>query len=234
MPHLTIASPEGDFSGYLALPKPTAQHASMAGIIVAQEIFGVNANIRATADFYASRGYIALAPDLFWRTHKGCDLNPNNQADMEKAFALYKTYDPAQGAADIQAAIQAVRAHEGASGKVGVVGYCLGGLLAYLSATRTDADACVGYYGVSIPDYLGEADKISKPLALHIAQQDGFVPPQAQDAIAQGLGSKAQVTLYSYEDCDHAFARPGGEGYNATQAKLADTRTQELFAKALR
>jgi carboxymethylenebutenolidase len=122
---------------------------------------------------------------------------------------------------------------DGANGKVGTVGFCLGGKLAYLTATRTDADANVGYYGVGIEEMLDEAGKISKPLMLHIAEEDGFVPKEAQQKVKDSLAGNGNVTIHSYPGMDHAFARIGGKPYNKENAELANGRTADLFAKAL-
>ena len=130
---------------------------------------------------------------------------------------------------DIQATMTAIRTHQACSGKVGAVGFCLGGFLAYLSATRTDCDGAVGYYGVAIESQLGEAANITKPLMLHIAEEDGFCPKEAQAKIHAGLGSNALVTLHSYAGMDHAFARAGGEHYDADAAAKAHERTLEFF-----
>ena len=113
------------------------------------------------------------------------------------------------------------------------MGFCLGGLLAYLTATRTDVDAAVGYYGVGIERFTAEADGLSTPLVLHIAEEDQFVPKEAQAEIIAKLDSLSGVELYKYPGQDHAFARMGGEHYSADATDLAWTRTLSLFNRAL-
>jgi len=210
--------------GYLAEPSA----ANGAAIVVIQEIFGVNAVMRAVADGLAAQGYVALVPDLFWRLEPGVDISDGTEAEWKKALDLMNRFDIAKGVEDIQASIDLLRARDGVK-TVGAVGYCLGGLLAYLTAARTDADACVSYYGVNIPAFLGEAASISKPLMLHVAAEDGFVPKPAQEQMIAGLKDNPNITLHRYDGVDHAFARKGGKNFNAAAADLANSRTAEFF-----
>lgn len=230
MTQVEIQTADGAYGAYLALPESQ----SGPGVIVIQEIFGVNANIRAIADWLAENGYVALCPDLFWRIEPGVDLTDQTEAERAKAFELMNQFDADMGAKDIQDAIGHLRALPACTGKVGVIGYCLGGKMAYLSASRTDSDASIGYYGVGIQDMLDEATNIRAPLMLHIAGQDQFVPPEAQSAIENGLGGHSKVTLHIYPDDDHAFAREGGEHYNARSASTANQRTLDLLSSALK
>lgn len=217
----------GDFSGYLALPAG----GNGPGIVVVQEIFGVNAGIRQMCDEWAAKGYVAFAPDLFWRIEPGIELSDHVEAELQRAFQLFGEFDVDKGILDIEASIRAVRARS--SGKIGVVGYCLGGLLAFLTATRTDSDATVSYYGVGIQDRLNESHAIAKPLLLHIAKQDKFVPPEAQAKVHEGLAGNSHVTLYDY-DADHAFARVDGTDRVESCAQEANARTEAFFAEHLK
>lgn len=226
---ITLKASDGSFSGYLA--KPASGRGP--GVIVIQEIFGVNGFVREVADGWAKAGYFALAPDLFWRIERNVDITPNSEAAWKKAFDLFGKFKVDTGVSDIQAAIDALRQTAGSTGKVGAVGYCLGGLLAYLTAARTSADAAVGFYGVSIDQRLDEAKTIKKPLMLHIAAKDGFVPKEAQDKITAGLSTHPQITLHVYANEDHAFARTGGEHYSKAAADLANGRTSEFFKRHL-
>ena len=225
----TIRTPDGEFSAYVARPAA----AKAPAVVVIQEIFGVNAVMRAIADDFAGEGYLAICPDLFWRIEPGIDITDQSEAEWKKAFELYNAFDVDLGVKDIAATITHVRADPGCAGKVGAVGFCLGGLLAFLTATRTDVDASVGYYGVGIEKHLGEADKLADPLLLHIAQEDQFVPREAQALIIAALKNHPQVEIYTYPGRDHAFARRGGEHYDAADAALAGGRTLALFKKAL-
>ena len=222
---VTVRAPDGTFSAYLA--QPTTNKGP--GVLVIQEIFGVNGNVRGICDELAGQGYFALAPDLFWRIEPNVRITDKSEAEWKKAFDLYQKFNVDSGIKDIQSAIAHLRGVPGAGPKIGAVGYCLGGLLAYLSATRTNVDAAVGYYGVSIEQHLSEREKIKKPLMLHIAAKDQFVPPAAQAQIVDALKGHALATTHVYANVDHAFARIGGQHYDKAAADLANKRTAEFF-----
>lgn len=224
---IDVAGADGSFKAYVARPAGQPK----AAVVAIQEIFGVNAIMRGKADWLAAEGFLAIAPDLFWRLEPGVDITDQSEAEWAKAMSLMKAFDANKGAEDIQATINQARSM--GAGKVGAVGYCLGGLLAYFTATRTDADASVGYYGVSIEKHLGEAAKITKPLMLHIADKDSFSSPAALNEIQQALGAHPQVTIHHYADQDHAFSREGGKNYDADAAKLANARTIAFFKEKL-
>jgi carboxymethylenebutenolidase len=225
---IQIRTPDGTFSAYVARPAGTPR----AAVVAIQEIFGVNAVMREVADGLAAQGYLAVAPDLFWRIQPGIDITDRTPAEWEQAFSYFKAFDVDAGVRDIASTIATAREMVG-GGKVGAVGYCLGGLLAFLTACRTDADASVSYYGVSIDQRLGEAGGIKRPLMMHVAAKDEYVPPAAQAAIREALGAHPSVTLHVYEGEDHAFARPGGAHYSAAAAALANGRTADFFAANL-
>lgn len=224
--YITIQGRDGDFAAYEAKPDQPVK----AVVVVIQEIFGINGVMRDLCDGYAEKGYLAVAPDLFWRIKPGIDITDQTPEEWQQAFDLYGKFNPDLGVRDIQDTISAMRAH---GLPVGAVGYCLGGLLAYLTATRTDVDAAVSYYGVGIDQAVGEAGAISKPLMLHIAEEDGFVNKDAQTIIRTALAGKGGVTVHSYPGLDHAFARRGGQHYDATGADLANARTEAFFKAAL-
>ena len=156
-----------------------------------------------------------------------------SEAEWQRAFQLYQGFNEAKGVGDLIVSLEHLRAVPQCSGKAGSVGYCLGGKLAYLMATRSNADASVGYYGVGIEKALGEAAAITKPLLLHIAAKDQFCPPEAQAEINASLGRNSHVTLHTYPGVDHAFARVGGGHYDKAAADLANRRTAEFFTKHL-
>jgi len=226
---LTIKTPDGAFSAYVA--RPAAARAP--AVVVIQEIFGVNQVMRDITDDLAAAGYLAVCPDLFWRIEPGIDITDQSKAEWDRAFQLFNAFDAETGVADLQATIDAIRADPGCTGKVGSVGYCLGGKMAYLTATRTDVDAAVAYYGVGLDSLTGEAERIRKPLMLHIAGEDGFVPREAQAAIHAALDGRPGVTLHDYPGRDHAFARKGGEHYHAADAATANARTLAFFKTSL-
>jgi carboxymethylenebutenolidase len=227
---ITLASKDGgSFACYLAMPAKLPAPA----IVVAQEIFGVNRVMRDTCDALAAQGFIAACPDLFWRIEPGIELDDRVEADMTRAFDLFGKFDVDKGVDDLRAAVHAFKGHAEGNGKVGVVGYCLGGKLAYLMACRSKIDAATGYYGVGLDALLDEAEHITHPLMLHIAEEDKFVPRDAQEKIREALAKNKHVTLHSYPGCDHAFAREGGAHYDAVAAKTANARTYEFFARHL-
>ncbi len=225
--NVTINGPDGSFTGYLA--KPAAADKAPA-VVVIQEIFGVNDVMRGICDDLADKGFVALCPDLFWRIEPGIQLTDKSEGEWKRAFELFGLFKPDEGVKDIQATISHLRAENFVNGKVGAVGYCLGGLMAYLTAARTDADAAVGYYGVGIQDRLDEQSTIKHPLMLHVAELDQFVPAEAQAKMKDGLGGNDKVTLHHYSGLDHAFARKGGEHYDEAGATLANERS-ETFLK---
>jgi carboxymethylenebutenolidase len=219
----------GEFGGYLAPPASSRS----AGVVLLQEIFGVNEVMRATADWYAARGFVVLCPDLFWRQQPGIELTDKTEAEWQRAFALYNGLDEAKAVEDAAAALKFLREHPACDGRVGALGYCLGGKLAYLLAARFRPDCAVGYYGVGIDAALDEAANVSSPLMLHIAGRDKFCPSEAQAKIHATLDAHPFATLHDYPEQDHAFARTGGEHYDARAAELANLRTVEFFARHL-
>jgi carboxymethylenebutenolidase len=213
---------------YIARPSGTAK----AAIIVIPEIFGVNPGIRQKCDTWADEGYLALAPDIFWRFAPGVELDPDVPEQLQEAFGYFGQYDPDLGIQDVEAAIHHIRRTEGIS-SVGLVGYCLGGRMAYMAAARTDIDASVGYYGVMIDQMLDESHAIANPLMLHIPTADHFVGPEAQAAIHAGLDDHPKVTLHDYEGLDHGFAAEMGDRRDEAGAQLADARTKAFLAANL-
>jgi carboxymethylenebutenolidase len=229
MPDIKIAGPDGEFSAYLALPKTTPA----PGVVVAQEIFGVNQVMREVCDWLAGAGFAACCPDLFWRIEPGIQITDKTDAEWKRAFELFQAFDVDKGIEDLKATLTLLRGHKACTGKAGAVGYCLGGKLAYLMATRSDSDASVGYYGVGLAELTGEAKNIKKPLMLHVATEDQFVPPEQQDKVAKALKGNAHVTLHTYKGQDHAFARVGGKHFDKAAADLANSRTLTFFKEHL-
>ncbi len=217
----------GSFKAYVAQPSGTPK----AAIVVVQEIFGVNPGIRKMCDDWAAEGYLAMALDMFWRLEPGLELDADNESELAKAFDLYGKFDVDKGVADIEATIK--KARELSGKKIGVVGFCLGGKMTYLAATRTDADASVAYYGGGIDQMLGESHAIAKPLMLHFGTADGYIGPDAQKAIRDALDHNRHATIHWYEGKDHAFARAYGSSRDEEAANLADGRTRAFFDEHL-
>ncbi len=232
MPDIDIAARDGgNFTGYLARPEAGG---GAPGIVLIQEIFGVNKVMRDIADGLAGQGYVVLCPDIFWRQQPGVQITDQSEEEWQQAFQLYQGFDEAKGVDDLAATLDHLRGLDECNGKVGSVGYCLGGKLAYLMATRTDADCSVGFYGVGIEGALDESANISKPLMLHIAQQDEYCPAEAQARIHEGLDSNARVTIHDYAGVDHAFARRGGVHFDQAATDLANQRAADFFAANLK
>lgn len=225
---ITTLSGDESFSAYVARPN----EAPNSAIIVIQEIFGVNAGIRRKCDRLAEDGYLAIAPDLFWRLEPGIELDPDVEKEFQRALDLMGQFDQDQGIRDIEATIHHLREEEQIA-KVGCVGYCLGGRLAFMTAARTDVDASVGYYGVGIDELLREKHAIAHPVLLHVPTDDGFVDKETQRRMHEGLDDHPRVTLHDYEGLDHGFATEFGKRRNDEAAELADKRTSEFFAEHL-
>lgn len=228
---LEVRVDDGRFACHVERPAAPGPHPV---IVILQEIFGVNDGIRSIARKYAMKGYIAVAPDLFWRSEPGLSLSEDKEGHWERGFALYAAFDIDRGVRDIAATIRAARTLPDANGKVGVTGYCLGGLLTYLSAARTDADAFVAYYGGGTDRYLDEADHIKAPLLYHLAGADEYIGPEAQNAIMAALDPLPNALAFVYPGRDHAFARPNGSHYHEVDATRANSRTDAFLLQQLR
>jgi carboxymethylenebutenolidase len=232
MESITIPATDGSGRFEALVVAPKSQPAG--AVVLIQEIFGVNATMRALSHWVAEMGFLALCPDLFWRQEPGVQLDPDaGQDQWDRAFALFRGFDQEKGVEDLAATIAAARAHPACNGKVGTMGFCLGGRMAYRTAVSTDADCHVSYYGVGIEGMLEDAPKIRAPLLMHIAERDKFVPPEAEAAILAALKGHPKVTCHVYPGVDHAFARLGGHSYDARAATIANGRTAEFLVAHL-
>jgi carboxymethylenebutenolidase len=226
---ITIEGRDGGFGAYIARPKILPAPA----VAVLQELFGVNADIRKTCDELAEQGFIAVAPDLFWRQEPGVDLSVTSEADWQHGLRLYQAYDRDAGARDVKDTANTVAKLPGCTGRVAVLGYCLGGLMSFLTAARYGVDAAVAYHGGDTEKYLGEAGGLDAPLLMHLAEEDEFISKSAQAEIKTALARKSNATVYSYPGQNHAFARHNGTHYNAAAAALANGRTSEFLRQHL-
>jgi len=228
--HITVNGHDGSFFAYIArlkiMPAPA--------VVVLQELFGVNADIRKHCDELAEQGFLGVAPDLFWRQEPGVDLNVTSEADWQHGLRLYAAYDRDAGVKDVRDTINAVRNLPECNGKVGLLGYCLGALMVFMTAVRNDGiDAAVWYHGGDTEKYLGEADGLHAPLLMHLAEEDEFISKAAQAQIKAALATKPNVTIYSYPGQNHAFSRHNGTHYNAAAASLANGRTRDFLQQQL-
>jgi carboxymethylenebutenolidase len=226
---MQITVPDGSFAAYVAHPAVLPAPA----IVVLQEIFGVNRDIRATCDELAAQGFIAIAPDLFWRLAPGLDLNAFSPEDWKRGLALRHDFDMDRGLADIAATMQSARQAAGSTGKVGVIGFCLGGLLAYLTAARLSADAAVSYYGGSTEMYLEDAATLTAPVIMHLGEADEYIPPAVQQTLLAAFANMPNVTIFRYPGCSHAFARHSGAHFDANATTQANARTLAFFRRHL-
>ena len=198
-----------------------------------QEIFGVNDAMRAAAAQIADLGFIAVCPDLFWRMKPGIDLTDRTEAEWKQAMDYLGRFDQAKGVDDLKAAVAAARTMPGCNGRVGTVGYCLGGRLAVMMATGSDADVNVSYYGVGIDDQIPHFTAIKAPLVMHIAGEDGFFPADKRAAVILAAKGIPAIHAFNYAGADHGFARVAGNHWNGLAASIANGRTAEALAAAL-
>jgi carboxymethylenebutenolidase len=226
---LTIEGQSGTFGAYIARPETVPAPA----VVVLHEVFGVNADIRKTCDELAERGFVAVAPDLFWRQEPGVDLGVNSEADWQHGLRLYQAYDRDFGVGDIKETLDAVAKLPDCTGKIGVQGYCFGALMTFLTAVRGRVDAAVAYHGGDTEKYLGEAGNLHAPLLMHLGEEDEFISKAAQAEIKKALASNPNATVYSYPGQHHAFARHNGAHYDAASATLANGRTNEFLHRHL-
>jgi carboxymethylenebutenolidase len=228
---ITIEGRDGKFGAYISRPKTLPAPA----VVVLQELFGVNSDIRKTCDELAEQGFLAVAPDLFWRQEPGVDLsNVTSDADWQHGLRLYAAYDRDAGVKDVEDTVNAVHKLPDCAGKVAVLGYCLGALMVFLTAVRFDGiDAAVAYHGGDTEKYLGEVDGLHAPILMHLGEEDEFISKPAQALIKEALAKKPNATVYSYPGQSHAFSRHGGAHYNAEAAALAHERTYAFLNRQL-
>ena len=218
----------GTFSGYLAVP----EMGSGPGLILGQEIFGVNGTIREIADNFAEEGYVVLAPDLFWRLEPGIELG-YDEASFQKAFGYLERFDVDQAIDDLGASIVALKALDECSGGVGFMGFCLGGKLAFLTAARHDIDVSISFYGIGLPELMGEAGNISCPIVFHCAELDKFCPPEAFEAIHDGMKAHAGTEIYLYQGADHGFYNKDRDVFHKSAVSMAQSRTIATLRRTL-
>ena len=209
------------------LPRPP-------GLVIIQEIFGISPFLKEMANRYAAHGFAVLIPDLFWRQSEPLtELPDQSEAATQQAFELYKTFDTEKALDDIAASLRWLRENENTSGKTAVLGYCLGGLLSFMSGCQLDIDAAVAYYGVGIEKNLQNKNMIRKPIMMHFAENDSFVPAKTIKELQETFANNNLVSLHNYSGCDHGFARTGGANYDRGAAEISDTRTLTLLKKSL-
>jgi carboxymethylenebutenolidase len=227
---ITIAGRNGSFSAYIARPNASAASA----VVVLQELFGVNGDIREHCDELAEQGYLAVAPDLFWSQEPGVDLSVRSAVDWDHGLRLYQAYDRDAGAEDIEDTVETVASLPECNGRVAVLGYCPGALMAFITSARSRGIAAtVAFHGGDTEKYLKEVPALDAPLLMHLAGEDEFMPKDAQAQIKAALAGKSKAIIYTYSGQRHAFSRHNGEHYNAEAAALANERTSEFLCQTL-
>jgi carboxymethylenebutenolidase len=227
---LQAADGAGEFTAYVWEPEGKTE---AGAVVLIQEIFGVNDALRATGELLAAQGFIAIAPDLFWRQEPGVNITDKTEAEWQKAFALMNGFDQNKGVEDLIVTLAAARELPACNGSAGTLGFCLGGRLAVLMATRSDSDVNISYYGVGLDNLADEFDNIQAPLMLHIAEQDEYATPAAVEKLLDALEENEWVDAFIYPGVQHAFARVNGMHFDARAATIANGRTTELLAEIL-
>ena len=226
---ITVPLRDGGMGAYLAIPDGPPRGA----IVAIMEIWGVNDTMRAHAHEFCEAGFVCLVPDLFWRQAPGLELSDTDPADQIRAFDLYFDFDYDLGVRDMEDTAAFLRAHPATNGRVGTVGYCLGGKMGFLMCCRTDIDCAVAYYGTYIEHSIAEAPNLHRPFMLHQALADAWVPPAVCAFIRRRLSSNPLVEIHGFEGADHAFARHGSPVFDATHAARALKLSVEFFHRHL-
>jgi carboxymethylenebutenolidase len=218
----------GQFKGYLAIPRS----GSGPGLVLLHEIFGLNRYIRELAELYAEEGYVVLAPDLYWQLETSAELGYAPE-DISRAAQLGERLNRDQALKDVAAALEFVRAHPAHEGKTGVLGFGLGGGIAWSAAARLDVDVAAIYYGVALDQSLDHEGSPRCPVALHFAAEDRSVTAPAREAIRSALAGRDDAEIYVYPEAEHGFANWQRDLYNRAAASLAHSRTIGIFRRVL-
>ncbi len=222
------ASDGGKFGAYLAQPKS----AKAPGVVIIQEIFGVNDHIREVVDEYAAAGYLAIAPDMFWRIEPNLKLGYTAE-DVQKGRGFRGKFNFDLGVHDIESTMKMLRAMPECNGNLAVVGYCFGGLMAYLTAARTDIKAASCYYGGGIDGFIGEASAVKCPIQFHFGEKDAAIPSEVWGKVREAFAGRPNAEVFVYDGAEHGFNCTRRASFNPEAAKLARSRTLELFRKSI-
>jgi carboxymethylenebutenolidase len=231
MPDIEVEVHEERMPAYLAMPpgQPRA-----GGVVLIHEIFGLNKSMRATADRFAEAGFLTICPDLTWQLGKLEELEPGSEQALEEGRRRMAQLTDDQMLHDIKAAVLHLREMEECNGRVATVGFCMGGRLAWLMGCRGDTQANVAYYGTGIDRHLGECAKLSRSFMMHIGEKDPFIPAETRERIRERLCPVAGMSIHTYPEVGHGFARPGATGAEAQAAELANQRTVDFLNLNLR
>ena len=225
---IEIDSADGKFGAYLAIPHTRKG----PGIVLIQEIFGVNEHIRSVAEQYAADGYLVIAPDLFWRNGHRIELG-YDEAGWKRAVDLMNATDVDKAQTDIELAIDALKAQPGLDGGIASIGYCFGGLLSYHTAANGLVDVAIAYYGGGIQNHLDRADEIEVPLLMHFGEQDSHIPLEAVEKIAERFENNDNVEIVVYPEAEHGFNCSHRDSYNQRAAAEAHGNTLIFLGQEL-
>ncbi|MDI3275140.1 dienelactone hydrolase family protein [Pseudomonas sp. AL03] len=217
---IEIDSPDGKFGAYLAIPHTRKG----PGIVLIQEIFGVNEHIRSVVEQYAADGYLVIAPDLFWRSGPRIELG-YDEAGWKRAVELMNATDIGKAQKDIELAIDALKAQPGLDGGIASIGFCFGGLLSYHTAANGLVDVAIAYYGGGIQNQLDRVDEIEVPLLMHFGEQDSHIPLEAVEKIAERFDTNDNVEIVVYPEAEHGFNCSHRDSYNQRAAAEAHGNT---------
>jgi carboxymethylenebutenolidase len=220
---------DGAFDVHIVTPPAVTKRPAL---IICSEAFGVNSHMRDVAERYSRHGYCVFVPDLLWRIQRGIEL-PYNEAGLKRASEIADEFDKLKGADDVAELVDVIRDRPDCTGKIGIIGFCVGGTVAYLAAARSGLDACVSYYGKGIDDHLDEAAKFICPAVLHYGGADRFIPPTAVAKVRSGLAGNKNVEIYDYPGVDHGFSSEDRRAYNKDVASLAMERTLAVLGRGL-
>jgi carboxymethylenebutenolidase len=225
----SVPTPEGSFDLNLWLPAA----GSGPGVLLIQEIYGVSDYIRAVAEDLAALGYVVGAPDLFWRIEPGYQA-VHDQEGLTRSLEMGSRFDADQGVSDAAAALDHLSALPEVDGGLGIIGFCLGGTIAYFLAARTDAAAVVSFYGSGVPDSLEALDLITSPLQFHFGGSDPYIPRDQVARVEQASAGRDNVEIHVEEDAGHAFHNRKSAMFHLPEpAARAWQRTEEFLARHL-
>jgi carboxymethylenebutenolidase len=202
-------------------------------VVMIPEIFGVNQPLREIARRFADEGYLVLVPDIFWRLERNIELGYDEES-YKRAFALHAAFDYDLGVKDMDVMVKALKARTDCDGRVAVVGFCLGGTMAYLAASRCNIDCAAAYYGTRIQNFLNDASRVECPTLLHFGEIDHTTPPEIMNLILPAVEPNVSIGVHIYSGAGHAFANPGrADTYVHEASELAHARTFEMFRKSM-
>ena len=225
---ITVTVEDGSYNTYVVFEGCEVRPA----LVVCSEAFGVNEHMRNVADRFAAQGYLVAVPDLLWRIEPGMEI-AYDDAGLRRGSEIAEAFDKEKGVEDLRPLLKRLRDRPGCNGRVGILGFCIGGAVAYLASARLNIDACVSYYGKGIEDYLEEADAVTCPAVLHYGGADRFIPPATVEKVRKTLGTKPGVEIYDYPGVDHGFNSEDRRAYTPDVAQLAMERTLRILQRGL-